>query len=299
MTERSETEISISALLALLWHQKWISLLACTGMFSAALIWSSFQPDMYRAYTLVAPVNDGSTASLTSQYGGLASLAGISMPQTQISKSDKALRLIKSRNFFATIDSKYKISADLIALKAWDRDTEKLTYDAGLWSTVDQEWKLTEAELGEIIPSSEVHELFLKALNISVDKEKGFITISAAHISPNIAKKWVDVVLLEINELMRQLDMTEASKAINYLKGQAEKNSVTDLDQVFFNLIEQQMQIMLLSQIRDEYVFTVLDPAETPDKPYEPNRILNSILAGIAGLIIGICAQIGLMMIKR
>ena len=299
MTEKSETEISINALFVLLWHQKWISALACAGVFSAGLIWSSFQPDMYRAYTLLAPVNDGSSASLTSQYGGLASLAGISMPQAQISTSDKALRLIKSRNFFAIIDSKYKISADLIALQDWNRETGALTYDTRLWSVEDQEWNLTKAEVAEIIPASEVHELFLEALNISVDKEKGFIILSVAHISPKIAKNWVDLVLLEINELMRQLDMAEATRAINYLKSQAEKNSVTDLDQVFFNLIEQQMQVILLSQIRDEYVFSVLDQVETPDKPYGPTRILNSILAGIAGLIIVVCAQISLAVIKR
>ena len=114
------------------------------------------------------------------------------------------------------------------------------------------------------------------------------VTISIKHQSPDTARQWVSWLVEDINETIRQKDIKEAEESIEYLKRQAAGNAVTDLDQVFFELMQAQMQKMMLAEVRREYVLTTIDPAIAPEIRVEPNRALTCILGAIFGGIIGV-----------
>ena len=53
--------------------------------------------------------------------------------------------------------------------------------------------------------------------NLSKDIRTGFVTIEVIHSSPIIAKKWIDLMVYEVNEYYRELDR-EKQKSIDYLQ---------------------------------------------------------------------------------
>ena len=73
------------------------------------------------------------------------------------------------------------------------------------------------------------------------------------------------------------------------LNEQIEKTSITDLQQVFFNLIEEQTKVILLAKVSDEYLFKTIDPAVIPEEKTKPRRLLivglGLFLGGIVGAI--------------
>ena len=95
-----------------------------------------------------------------------------------------------------------------------------------------------------------------------------------------------------MKDALRESDIDEATDAVAYLTRQAEVNSITDLDNVFFDLIKNQMQTITLANIRDEYVWITLDPAVVPSRPVFPNHFLMTILGFFLGGALGCLSAI-------
>ena len=72
-----------------------------------------------------------------------------------------------------------------------------------------------------------------------------------------------------------------------------------DLDQVFFELMEAQMQRMMLAEVRREYVLTTIDPPISPELKAEPKRSIICILGTLLGGVIGVLMTLLNYFIKR
>ena len=85
---------------------------------------------------------------------------------------------------------------------------------------------------------------------------------------------------------MRRLDIAEAEKSIGYLTDALEKTAIADMQQIFYQLIEKQQQTKMLANVRDEYVFKVIDPAVVPEKKSGPKRALICLLLVTSAFLI-------------
>ena len=61
-------------------------------------------------------------------------------------------------------------------------------------------------------------------------------------------------------------DINEAESAIAYLRQQVESSPLADLRKLFYELIQKQTEVMMLANVRYEYVFKTIDPAIVPEK---------------------------------
>ena len=83
-----------------------------------------------------------------------------------------------------------------------------------------------------------------------------------------------------------QKDIAEARSSIEYLKKQIDETSLAGLQNVIFNLIEDQTRIMVLAETSDEYFFKTIDPAVRPEEKYRPFRTLIVLVAAfLAGVL--------------
>ena len=57
---------------------------------------------------------------------------------------------------------------------------------------------------------------------------------------------------------------------------------------ILYSLLEQQIQNIVLSNVRDDLVFKVIDPAITPNKPEHRLVILELLLSMLVGLLVGL-----------
>ena len=93
-------------------------------------------PNIYQSTAILAPKSDGGSGGLSrlaSQYGGLASLAGINLGGVGgdgMTKSAIALEKMKSLSFFRK--HLYEdVLVDLMAVESWDASARQLVYDDG------------------------------------------------------------------------------------------------------------------------------------------------------------------------
>jgi uncharacterized protein involved in exopolysaccharide biosynthesis len=100
---------------------------------------------------------------------------------------------------------------------------------------------------------------------------------------PGTAAEWANGLVTLANENLRERARSGAERNISYLNAQIKETSLVPLQQVMFNLIENEMKTVMLANAREEYAFTVVDHAVPPEIRSRPQRTLLVILGTMFG----------------
>ena len=289
-----DDEIDLKELFMVLWSGKWL-ISAITGVAAAASVAVALMlPNVYAANALLAPAEQsgGGMSALMQQYGGLASLAGVSLPGGEDgSRAQLGMQLMKSRAFIGDFVSRRDILPELMAVKAWDAGSGQIGFDPESYDAASKTWVREVEPPKQAAPSSqEAHKAFSAILDVSQDKQTGYVTLSIEHQSPVVAAQWVNWLVEDVNAVVKAQDVAEAEKSIEYLREQVTNTSLADLQAVFFDLIQSQTETVMLAEVRQEYVFKTIDPAVAPEEKSKPSRalicVLGTLLGGMLGVVI-------------
>lgn len=111
----SEDEISLVDLAATLWRRKWLIVVVTAAAAVASVVYALAQPNIYTASATMLPISGSSTSSLLSQYAGLASLAGVSLPAgSSANPAIKIEAILKSRSFAENLVGKMELVPMLV-----------------------------------------------------------------------------------------------------------------------------------------------------------------------------------------
>ena len=289
-----DDEIDLRELFAVLWASK-ITILSTvffSGLISVLVALSL--PNKYTSEALLAPRTDGGAGGalgqMASQFGGLASLAGVNLGGLgDQGATVVAIEMLKSREFFGTYLYD-EVLIDLMAAEGWDRGTGEVLIDGSLFDANTATWVRDVSEEFQIKPSiQEAHEKFFEEfLSVSEDKSTGFVTVAVTHYSPTVASNWVTLIVEGVNEAVRARDVQEAEKSIAFLNEQRLKTNLVSLTEVFAELIEQQTKTVMLANASDEYVFQVIEPPVAPELHSEPKRALICVLGTLLGSMLAV-----------
>ena len=224
------------------------------------------------------------------QYGGLASLAGVSLPGgEEASRAQLGMALMTSRGFIADFVERRELLPELMAVEDWDISSGELTFDAELYDPQSGTWvREVEAPFQPEPSTLEAVKAFKEILSVSQDKQTGFVSISLDHKSPILAAQWVNWLIEDANSAVKAQDVAEAERSIEYLREQVSNTSLADLQAVFFDLIQSQTETVMLAEVRQEYVFKTIDPAVTPEEKSKPSRALICVLGTLLGGMLGV-----------
>ena len=169
-----------------------------------------------------------------------------------------------------------------MAVKSWHRDSNRLVFDPEIY---DKGQWVREVDYPTTPKPSvqEAFEQFSDLLNVSEDKLSGFVTVSMEHVSPEVAKRWVDLIIKGINEAVRGTAISEAQSSIEYLTTQLKQTPLVSLDEVFAQLIEEQTKTMMLAHASEDYVFQVIDPPVVSERKSKPHRALIAVVGTLLG----------------
>ena len=282
-----DDEIDLKELFLVLWDGKW-SIAGVTSFAAVvSVVVALMMPNIYTSSALLAPANSsgGGLSSMMQQYGGLASLAGISLPGGgEASQAALGMELMKSRAFLADFVERRAILPDLMAVESWNAASGAVTYDPEVYDAETKTW-VREVDPPKLAQPSmqEAHEVFTGIISVSEGKDTGYVTVSIEHKSPVIAQQWVTWLVEDINRAVRDQDVAEANRSIEYLKEQVANTSLAELQTMFFELIQSQTETVMLAQVRPEYVFKTIDPAVVPEEKSEPKRALICVLGTLLG----------------
>lgn len=292
LTQVPGDEIDLRELIKTLWAGKWIIVVCALLLAGLTAIYAIMQPNVYKSEALLAPAaseSKGGLSALAGQFGGLASLAGINLSSGGGDKTALALEVLKSRAFIQAFIKKHDLLAPLMAAKGWDAKNQEWKYDLDRYNPVTGEWIKQDPNAKQAEPTDwEAYKTFSEVLSVNQDKQTGFVRLSIMSYSPETAKQWVDWLVQDLNAHMRTRDIEEAQASTAYLEEQIQKTTVAAMQQVFYQLIEEQAKRIMLASVSEEYVFKTVDPAVVPEEKAKPKRALMVAVAGIGGGFLGI-----------
>ena len=286
-----DDELDLKELFWALWKGKWIIVFTTFIFAVGGVLYALSQPNTYRAEAVLASANDsksGGLAAMASQFGGLASLAGISLGGGGTDSKAIALATLQSRQFLNAFIRKYDLLVPLMAGEKWVESTDTLLLNPDVYDEQSGVW-LSDADTGKSLEPTDwdAYKKFKSILAVSENKDNGLILLSITHFSPTIAKQWVDWLVVDLNAWVKKESLDESRRNISYLEEQIERTSISDMQAVFYQLIEEQTKNLMLAQVQEEFAFKIIDPAVVPEEKVGPKRALVCILAVILGGMLG------------
>jgi uncharacterized protein involved in exopolysaccharide biosynthesis len=242
----------------------------CTGLgFAYAL----YAPEVYMAETLLAPAQEeksGASSALT-QFGGLAAMAGISIPSD--SNVEQVVATLKSRKFLQAFIEQNKLIPVL--------------FDE-IWDVENQAWKVLSVE--DEPTEQKAIESFKACLSVDEDKKSGLIILSISWKDPEVAAQWANDLVKQLNEQLREQAIADSRKRVGYLEQELAKTTLQDMRAVLYNLLESEKQKAMLANVNEDFALEVIDPAVPPENREKPKRKLIVALGGACGGFLGIFA---------
>ena len=231
-------------------------------------------PNVYRARTLIAPVqqgNGGAPAGLGGQIGSLAAIAGFDLGGSGSRKQE----------FLATLTSE-QLARDFVV----SENLMPVLFSEN-WDAANNRWREDKKP-----PTLEagVRKLTMDVVFISENRANGLVTVTAEWYSPVLAAHWASRIVEMANEHIRADAKRRAESSIEYLNKELEKSNVVELRQSISRLIEQQVNDAMLANVQREYAFRTIDPAVPPDRKSGPKRAAMTAVGGGIGLIVGLLA---------
>ncbi len=279
-------EIDLIELFTIAWKRR-LFIVSLTSIFAVvSVIYSLSLPNVYTSSSLLAPANkEEAFSSRLGGMSGLAGLAGVNLSQSSsATTSEEAIERVKSFNFFSNHFLPNIQLENLLAIKKWDPESNSLFYDENTFDVTNKKWVENNTQ-----PSNQTaYRRYLNIFKIVVDDETSFVTFSIEHQSPEIAKKWLDIIIYNINESMREIDKTDAQNAINFLNETANSTSIQSIREVIGRILESKMQTLMLASTNKAYVFKVLDSPIVPEVKSGPIRSIICIIGTLIGGVISV-----------
>ncbi|MDA9963266.1 Wzz/FepE/Etk N-terminal domain-containing protein [Gammaproteobacteria bacterium] len=280
-------DIHLSEFFGVLYKKKALIFIITSIFAIISVVHSLNIPNIYTSKAVLAPVAPSdSMSSISPSLTSAASLTGIGISSvTNTIKTQEAITRIKSFDFFNNYFLKNVKLENIMAVEKWDSENNQIIYNSSVFDSDKKVWISSNST--KIKPTSrEAYEVYIEKLAISSGSP--FINISIRHQSPVIAKKWLDMIIYNINESMREIDKKNAEKAILYLNKSFKNTDIQSLKAVTSNLLESQMKTLMLAESSESYVLKIIDSPFIPEKKSSPNRSLICILGTVLGFITGI-----------
>jgi uncharacterized protein involved in exopolysaccharide biosynthesis len=283
-TDRADSdEINLKDIVETLWRGKWLILCVTIGLTSVAALAAFIVPKSYQASALIAPATSssggglGNLSSIASQFGGLASLAGLSVAGD--SKKSEFTAFLRSEAITETYIRENSLLPIIYATK-WDAENNR--------------WKSSHFDKQPTI--WEASRRFRDDIrDVVTDSKTGLVTLTIKWKDPQLAARWANGLVKMCNDILRAKAIAESERNISYLNDEAAKTSVVEAKQAIYAILQNEINKAMLARGSEEYAFRVIDPATVPEKASFPRKTVWII----AGFVLGFVAAVIFVFIRR
>ena len=283
----SEDTIDLTQITSSIWKYKF-TIVAITFLFSVSSVFIALNtPDKYSSSALlqVHSSSKGSMgSSMSSQLGGIAALAGISVNSGDSDKSYYTIEKVNSREFLRHLLSFNGVKENLFASKGFDQVSGETVFDENIF--FNNKWVRVPFDGKNSEPSYlEVYKEYVTNLSITKSKKSGYLKISFEHHSPVFAHDFLALIIKEINEVSKQNDIKESERALEYLAAQSKNIEQKNIKNSIKGLVDSQLERLMLANIRDQYLVSTIDAPFIAEENFYPSRPMIAIVGTIIGFI--------------
>ncbi len=283
-----EDEIDLKELFGTIWQNKFTIAIITLLITSFALIYALKVPNIYTSSTVLIP-KDSDKPSISGGAAAMAAMAGINLGGGGggIDISGLFKNLLSNYSFHKNIIGKYKID-QMLTLENIEKNfvfaaNKRDIYDFFKSSGDDEEIDQEELTYNTYLQIKSI-------LSTSTDKESGAITLSAKFEDRFIAKKLIEIYLIEMSNYIKKLDLKELDEQVAYYERELSGSKNIDLRENINTLLSALVKKKVLSQAGEFYMVKQLTKPQVPyikDKA-GPKRALIIIVAFITSIILGI-----------
>jgi uncharacterized protein involved in exopolysaccharide biosynthesis len=274
INSQPDPTVSLGDLASDAWRAKWVVAVLLAIGTGVGAIAGLVLPKQYRAEILVSPVLDspsGSVGGLASQYGDLASMAGLSSGGKGATNKAEAIATLQS----GLITEAYIRDSDLLPVlypKQWD--------------AANKRWKSSDPE--KIPTLWMANEYFKKKLrDVKEDRQTGLLTMKITWRNPVEAARWANELVRNTNSYLRAKAIRESEQNIQYLNEQASKTNVLEARSAIFSILKDEINKEMIAKGREEYALKIIDPAQVPERPSSTSALTLATAGFAAGALLG------------
>ena len=262
----NDDEIDLRELFTALWRGKRLIIICIMLAILSASLYLRLADRKYTVRYVFAPLATESSGPNLGGLGGLASLAGVSLPSSSSSdfltykfllKSEEvAARMLKDRDLLASVfsdewnaEQKVFVEPSSGALKFFLRSVKNL---------------VTGNEPSTYIPpnAARLSAWMDEAFNSSEDRDTGFLTLSAETTEPALIVDVITRATQETDKLLKERYVATAEQTVSFYQHQLNKARAREHREALAKLIAQEDQKLMLASKGSYFV------AEPVTEPY-------------------------------
>jgi len=307
--ENEEDEINLLDYLRVIWRRRWLILVLAVAVMLGTIVYSLRLPNIYQATAIITPVSakeggggsGGTMSSLAMQFGGLAGIAGISLPGA--SSVNEIVNLLKSNILKEKIIRRYQL-LPIFFYKQWDAlgknwkkgnesgfSLNPLTYFTKIIGALSSKGQtsLNKNKKDSTGPDTWDGLRMLDGMvRINNNIKENTIIITAEYTDPETTARIVEYYLTTLTDHMSSEAKRVALINRKYLEEELGKTGDPLIKQKIYNMIAQQVETSMMAEVKENFSFKVIDPPRVPDKKIKPNRTRMAIINLVVAVFIGI-----------
>jgi uncharacterized protein involved in exopolysaccharide biosynthesis len=241
-------------------------------------------PTTYKAEVLMIPSSNISINSSVSS--SLASVVGFDLGGSVTNvgpEAEEALARLRTRVFLNKFIKEKKLKEILFA-DSWDKKEKQ-------WIDKEPTDRFASKLLGGMINGGPIPKNRAGLVSIVLEWENPVNPERIADIANSLIK--------QVNFQAKERTVVEAKKNILFLEKELKKTDFVASQSILYSMIESQIQKIMLANVRDEFVFKVIDPAIIPKYPENKPVFLIIFIGVILGVMLGIFYSINMNYFKK
>ena len=287
----ADDEIDLRELFVELWRGKWLILfISCVSLALA----SFYLNGAVRKHTVsmtFKPVIEESSGPNLAGLGGLASLAGVSLPQSGSGDFATYRTLLRSQEVAERVIATTELLPEIFK-NEWDAQNAQFREPSrgvlrqslsGLKSV------LTGDEKGDYIaPNPQRLSIFVEdTFALTLDKETGFLTVSAESDDPELIVALIIAATEATDELMKERYIINAEQTLQFYQSKILTSRSREHREALAKLISAEDQKLMLTSEGRHFVAEPLTRATISMAPTSPKSVLVLALALMLGGCVG------------
>ena len=246
-SSQSSGDVRLVDVISAVWERIRFVLLFSAIIFIAMSVMILTDAPVYRAKVTLAPSTpliDPTPVSLPGRFSDLSGLSNIGVFQARTT-GNHAFSLLRSR----LIRRQFIESENLMPILFADQ-----------WDSEKHAWRESNTDLQPTIGDA-LEFLEREVLFTSFNSSTGFISVHVEWSDPEIAAIWANQLVEIADSAIRERDIDEAQRSIQFLEAQVRAASLESIKSLMYKLIESHAKTIMVASIKDDYVFAVIDPA--------------------------------------
>jgi uncharacterized protein involved in exopolysaccharide biosynthesis len=252
-----------------------------------------YLPNQYRSEAIFKPSAMEELPGGSGLLAQVGALTGFNIGLGSSTNADVAVEMLRSRPFLVDFARNRDVVVPLMAGKDWDRTRGELIIDQELYDPAAKRWvRVVDPPLTAEPTDDEIYVAMKEIVSVEQDLTTRFVRVSVTFLSPQLAQQWLEQMVSDLNEQLRQKDIAIQERSIRYLTERLKENTLSGLDSDLSELLRNAIRDHMLAKVREEYALETIARPFRPILKSEPNRALLCVAAAVLGGLLGVFALV-------